>query len=187
MRVVTARTGDKYPESYERVWSQQVEANLPAGCSYTIFHELPAPGWWGKLSLFAGDEETLWLGIDCHVRENLQPLFDYRPGELVASVAHRPGGKRFGLDADIIRIPAHEYAWVWDKFQSDRETIMRDWVHDQAWLESLNLSWQFYPGSYVTSYKWGQESYRPIIVHFHGDPKPHTIPDYKELYAEHEK
>lgn len=166
---------------------------------FKVITKSDKPGFWAKIDLFeprrfAG--EVLYLDLDIVIRSDLTPLIEYlrtTPGEFWA------------LDdfAWPLQVPRSDYpAWARDKVYRLiggpgtcnssvmywRQEAGRDiWEQytpeaaeglagDQNWITKvMGRRLRLIPRGWAGSYKYGPAN-QPITV-FHGDPKPHQVPD----------
>ncbi len=131
---------------------------------YLPFEVIPLrhnwPGWWSKVELHRPDlpsGRTLYLDLDSHVINSLQPILDY-PGDLVmfnsrASHIPQPGLVRRYQAAVMLFDPGTPgMVRLYDRFKSDpdkwmgqyrsEQDVMGDWLPNQptfpdSWMAKL--------------------------------------------------
>lgn len=151
---------------------------------------------WRKLAMFAsplGDLKgmTLFLDLDVVVVDRLDPLFEYKPGEICVVRDYRMirvRGDDFVGNTSVLRFNAGEdpevladfiAAWDGDKaiYRNEQE-FLSHWFHSRG-------RWQHWPDTWCPSFKHDCVALGPLsyittpkipegakVIVFHGDPKP---------------
>lgn len=186
MRCVIFRTGDKYPEKYERVLTAQIKEHGRENCfvlnDKNRFYNYP--GWWGKMELFSPELEHLrpflFFDLDTYILGDIRDMVSFIPDELwMLEDAYVKGE---GQSA-IMAIPKDTSA-IWDKWISDPQGWMR-FHGDQDFLRLFRPKFLQDKFEGLYSYKADNchDAPKGRVVFFHGEPKPHNARGWvKEIW-----
>jgi hypothetical protein len=162
---------------------------------------LPLHSWWLKMYIFNKDAgltgDILFLDLDIVIFNNIDKLWQFKPANflLIRDFTRHvnPGWDRF--NSSVFRFNAEKNQWIWDKFFTDHNNIMKKMHGDQDYLFSILKGYALYwPDEWIQSYKWemrekneiqlidGKRNFTTVrnpkilpdgcIAVFHGEPKP---------------
>lgn len=160
------------------------------------------PSWWSKVGLFKPgvlEGDILYLDLDVVITDYLLSIvallysspglwarddFSYsmkKPKKLDGPMRQLLGGDGC-INSSVMLWKNDAARMVWDKFTPEVMNVMHG---DQNWISHVlgKERLHFIPEHFVGSYKYGklnQEAYRPVMC-FHGDPKPHALPEHHPL------
>ena len=147
----------------------------------------------------------LYLDLDVVISSNIDKLFTYQPDHWCTvrdyTRAMRPKWPKY--NSSIVRFKTGQLAHVWDEFEKNPKSVMKQHFGDQDWLYASTRKQQamLYPDSWTQSWKWevrksrdwapggkrGSRTFRLIedvvprveccVVVFHGDPNPEMCKD----------
>lgn len=179
LRVLTIRTGDKYPWGYVDKLANAVARNLSIPYTFECITETEYPGWWGKVELFGrfkGDG-FLWLDLDVVITGDLGVLCDTKADIRTAKNTARSNPE--GCQSCVMFWRNCEA--IADRFTPD---VMEDFKGDQDWITHLRddgvIEVDYFDPAHVVSYKHKCQGGLPHdarVVNFHGKPDPHEVGD----------
>jgi hypothetical protein len=137
--------------------TNKMDADIPAE-KIALSHP-EWPGWWAKVELHRPDlpkGRTLYLDLDSHVINNLQPILDYT-GNLVMFNSRAAKVNKNGVvhkyQAAVMLFDPGSTSWIYDKFSKDpiywmnkyrsEQDLMGEWIPDQPtfpdhWMVKLS-------------------------------------------------
>lgn len=225
--VVCLKHGNKYGPEYVNKLFNMVKRNLNLSHEFVCFTEDPvginpfirveplpvemqhASGWWFKPLFFNPnlplDGTILFMDLDVVIHNNINCLFDYRPGKFMIirdfNRSLRQDWRK--MNSSVFRLNTGQFPWVYDDFLKDTPTHMRRLHGDQDWIYETMYKhkdlWEFWPDEWIQSYKWEMRSRRDLqkidgvrqfvkkdnprvhpenrVAVFHGEPYPHQVSD----------
>jgi hypothetical protein len=224
--VCCLKYGNKYDPIYVNKLYNMVQRNLTLNYRFICFTEdttginpqietRPLPvtqgikGWWYK-PMFYNPElglngTILFLDLDLVIFENIDKLFEYKPGEFCIirdfNRMRHAGFDKF--NSSVFRLETGQHSHVYSNFMANHNMICKRYQGDQDWMRhSIKDGFNYWPDEWIQSYKWemrdnpklvldrkkggrnfekpGQPKIKPdtSIAVFHGDPNPHKCADY---------
>lgn len=224
--VLCLKHGDKYNALYVNTLFNMVTRHCtlpfkfycltddPTGLNPTInVIKLPSHlrGWWCKPYMYSNDlpiEGTiLYFDLDVVIASNIDKLFTFSASNWCTirdfTRVMRPGWQKY--NSSIVRFKKGQLHKVWEDFDQNHRTIIRQMHGDQDWLYKSttenNLPAVLYPDKWIQSWKWeirrtkdwapnGRQGTRMFariedckpkedccVCVFHGDPNPHNCLD----------
>lgn len=220
--IVCLKHGNKYSADYVNKLYNMVKRNITVPYEFYCFTENRKgldpnikvidlflhpriQGWWYKTYFFnpnIGLNGTLlYFDLDVIVFDNIDKLFDYKPGEFcIIRDFNRSLRKDWNkMNSSVFRLEIGQHAHVYENYIKD-PTNARRYHGDQDWIfAQVTEDFNFWPEEWIQSYKWemrdrnqlqrinGVRNFRkpgePKIVKgcsvavFHGQPNPHDCID----------
>ncbi len=220
LNVVCLKWGTKYSADYVNRLFHMVSRNLSRPFRFHCLTEDPdgldraivplaletspdLAGWWYKLSLFREEffglsGPLLYLDLDVVIVDSVDFLADL-PGDFLII---RNWSRNLMWNSSVMRFTVGKYGHIWERFQSDSKSIMRDYNGDQEWIFNCVPEERNWPSNKIVSYKksldsraflvleklglerwglkapdWMDTSLPPgaAIVIFHGKPDPEDV------------
>jgi len=224
--VCCLKYGDKYSADYVNKLYNMVQRNLTLDHEFVCFTEdatgidnnirieplelIPnVKGWWYKPMFFNPDivlkGTLLFLDLDMIIFDNIDKLFDYKPGEFcIIKDFNRYLIKNYDkFNSSIFRLNTFDkkHKNVYENFIKDPNIPIRRFHGDQDWIRySIHKDFNYWPEEWIQSYKWemrgkpkfnskprGERDFAengdPVIKEdtaiavFHGDSNPHNCKD----------
>jgi hypothetical protein len=221
--IACLKHGNKYSAEYVNVLYNMVSRYLTVEHEFVCFTEdskginpeirieplpkMPVQGWWYKPMFFnpeLGIKGTIvFLDLDIIIFRNIDWLFTYKPTEfcIIRDFNRRNSPNLIKMNSSIFRIETGQHRHVYDNFINDPVRNSRKFHGDQDWIfaQTKNNKYQFWPDSYIQSYKWEMRKGAKVVVTnsrrnfeeigepavlpdtsiavFHGEPNPHTCAD----------
>jgi len=183
LHVVTVRTGDKYPESYEIALRKQVYGHLGKPLVVLREQRYPFEGYWSKIELFSPEFEfrpCLFFDLDTFIMDDIRDML-FEPESLwLIRDFNNPETRS---NSGIMMIPEDTES-IWEN--------SKKWTRNNADGDFLNTQphekiQDHFHGVY--SYKRhckvrpndGREQSYPAdarVICFHGHPRPHEATDW---------
>lgn len=217
--ILCLKCGSKYTEDYVTKLYNMVERYSDYEYNFYCITDkpfeyknikiIPLPdnnlrGWWNKLYMFSDipiEGTTLFLDLDIVICSDLEPLWNYKQGDVVF-YGDRYSTKKPGKDINtsVIRFEPNSLKHLWSSFLSNKEVTMNTLKGDQDFLRLVVTNPVLFPADWFKSYKYelrGKEYIikginrqserlypgKPligkdlIIAILHGYPKNHQITD----------
>lgn len=190
LRRMVARNMNGLPYHF-RVFTDSIERHVvgaPRGLlpnearrSFTRL-ESGQQGWWNKVQLFRPEafdagERVLFLDLDVVITEHLGPLTETK------GIIHLRdwGWEKNDYGSGVMVWDAGEHSEIFERFTSAVPHCFRG---DQDWLTHLG-GWDALSPMHLRSYRYHCRKGIPkgcLVVSFHGNPKPHELLDWAELW-----
>ena len=224
--IVCLKWGNKYGPEYVNKLFNMVRRNCNLPFEFVCFTEnsdgivedvriIPLQtkseikGWWYKPFFFSSnlplDGTILFMDLDVIVFKNIDKLFTYKPKKFcIIKDFPIPGKNRTfsKMNSSVFRFQTGQYSFLYDELIQNPSIVNR-FHGDQDWIyhKLQNKEYEFWPESWVKSYKWGmlnttrltpkyeerklvyESKKEPIIEEencisvFHGEPSPHNCID----------
>ncbi len=162
-------------------------------------------GWWYKMQLFNQEHfsgNLLYLDLDVVIVDDLNWLTNLPASRLWAArdFKYIQDDSLYQINSSIMWWNVPAFDWVWQKFKrSDIKTLMKEYQGDQDYIDATieHNQKQYFPTDKITSWRWQSHdgginfpdrttktpgagtvipSNTSVLV-FHGQPKPHEIPN----------
>lgn len=205
LTICCLKVGPAYGPEYVNILYDMVLRNLaegfpgrfvcftdnPQGLDVGIQTREPLPGvwgWWNKMYLykkgvFEDGERVLYLDLDTLITGRLDEIASFSGDFAVLEDFFKGNG---AFQASIVAWEAGKLHHVWQTWADEGHPIYG--FNDQTWLEEHVQSgsspvevtfWQKAFSELFVSYKMseGQIPSRASVVVFHGEPRPHQVPD----------
>jgi len=162
----------------------------------------PRGKWWYKANLFAQlnwQGRVLYFDLDNVIIGNLDKLVEYETDDfIICQDFNRHGNPEYPVcNSSVMCFNANNYTTFFDKWQTEKDTIIRKYKGDQDWITvMLGSTKKWWPYNWVMSYKWevlngglarlGSKEYRSdvttvdpqtSVLVFHGKPNPDEVTD----------
>lgn len=220
--IVCLKHGNKYSADYVNKLYNMVKRNITVPYEFYCFTENRKgldpnikvidlfldpriQGWWYKTYFFNPniglDGTLLYFDLDVIIFDNIDKLFDYKPGEFcIIRDFNRSLRKDWNkMNSSVFRLEIGQHAHVYENYIKD-PTNARRYHGDQDWIfAQVTEDFNFWPEEWIQSYKWemrdrnqlqrinGVRNFRnpgePKIAKgcsvavFHGQPNPHDCID----------
>ena len=158
-----------------------------------VTQEIPnigVPGWWNKL-WFLSEEfplrgSILFLDLDIVIFGSIDCLFEYNPTRFCAIrdfTRHQiQSWKR--INSSVFRFQTGEFDKIYQSFVKNKESYISRYHGDQDFLNDQINDFDFWPDSWIMSYKWEMRNKRSLVktangLNFLTDEPPSINPDTK--------
>jgi len=200
--IVTVKVGDKYGPEYVNRLARAVLTHTMSGVGFLCLTDDPKgitcatapietsdPGWWAKLVLFKphpalAGSRVVFMDLDTVIVGNIDFLFDYDGPFAILRDFYVPTG--FG-SAIMSIAPGFGRSAIWDAFRYRAQHYIKTMHGDQDLIRCVvpraDLWQDMFPDK-IVSYKVHCTKIVPAgarIVCFHGEPKPHDLPEGHSL------
>jgi hypothetical protein len=208
--IVCMKWGTRYPAEYtNRLWSM-IKRNTTRPTRLVCFTDdgngisedvivQPLPSinlpervmWlpWRKLSMWQApladlSGDVLYLDLDVVITGSLDPFFDYKPGSFCVAENWTQPGSGIG-NTSIYRWHVGQHTNIFEQFNADPETVLRNYRIEQQYISALVDEMQFWPSEWCVSFKhtlmpkWPMNFFKSVplpegtkVVAFTGKPDP---------------
>jgi hypothetical protein len=199
LTVWTGCWGPKYPDVYARRLARGVRRNLRLPYRFRVLSdrrlrgllttplERPWAGWWHKLTLFALDEPgtNVWIDVDSVIVGDLTDLICRYSDARLAMPANWARSGHGGCQSSLMIWRGWDCAALYDDFDYARDAPRlhgdQEWITERWGSPGAGLITAIeHPACVSYKYHCRDEGRPPAgarVVTFHGEPKPHQVPD----------
>ncbi len=147
---------------------------------------------WRKLSIWQYpleglEGDVLFLDLDLVITNNLDKLFDFKPGTYCVIENWTQVGKGIG-NTSCFRFPVKKYKDIFKNFEKNSYSIWKKYNIEQVYISNIIKEQNFWPQNWCKSFKhnllpkWPSRLWKPAklpsdtsIVAFTGKPDPEDV------------
>jgi len=186
--IICLKHGKKYDAEYVNILFNMVKRNTTVPHRFVCFTEDPTDlnkdievqplpsvtgikGWWYKPLFFNPDLNlkgtVLFLDLDVIVFQNIDKLFDYRPGEfcIIRDFTRHQISHWKKVNSSCFRFEVGKHTKIYDEFIKDTRRNSARFFGDQDWIYNIikDEDFLYWPEEWIQSYKWEMRGKPPMI------------------------
>lgn len=201
MTAVCVWAGDRYSESYVSRLRLELDRNTTVPVDLVCFTDrerAPIPGvefrmlpsmtfrpdrlWWYKIYIFSEDSglsgDCIYFDLDLMFLKSIDQMLNFHADFAILQDFNRAFRKNYPVsNSSIIKWRHEGYRYIWEQFSKDADAITAKYRGDQDYITvAVGNSRTWWPATWASSFKWEwlmtPEHMDPMVLVFHGEPKP---------------
>lgn len=138
--------------------------------------------WWYKIYIFSEESgltgDCIYFDLDLMFLKHIDQMINYPTQFSILQDFNRAFRKNYPVsNSSVIKWRHEDFRHVWTKFSANVDDITAKYRGDQDYISAeIGHDRTWWPASWACSFKWEwlmtPEHMDPMILVFHGDPKP---------------